>query len=203
MIPSSSLPSHNFLDHRNARAQQDSDADGRGEEASIESVLDSSTSLSSIGECGRPLPARGSTSGIDFKRTAPALGESLRFFFSVAGLGVWRDPPRPRSLSRRGRRCHRLRGPRLRGRMGGRDGDPRAGGLRPGVAACSLPGGWGFNVQGPRCGVDWPVCEVAQADTSELAQGERMARGLLGGAGCVVHCALSASPRQPFGFQVP
>lgn len=157
-------------------------------------MLDSSTSLSSIEECGRSLPARGSTSGIGFKRTAPASGESLRFFIAVAGLGVWRDPSRPRSLSRRGRRCRQLRGPRLRGRMGGRDGDPRDGGLRPGVAACSLPGGWGFTVRGPRCGVDGPVCEVAQADPSELAQGKRMARGLLGSRVCSSLCTLGLSP---------
>lgn len=94
-------------------------------------MLGSSTYLSSIEECGRPLPAPGSSSGFGFLRTAPASGGSVGFFFAVAGLGVWRDLP------------HRNRAGEDEGVLGcavlgsadvWEEGTtaPRAGGLRPG-----------------------------------------------------------------------
>lgn len=57
------FPFHsNFPGNGDARAQKDSAARGLGEETSIESVLGSSTFLSSIEESGHPLPVPGGSS---------------------------------------------------------------------------------------------------------------------------------------------
>lgn len=58
-------------------------------------MLGSSTYLSSIEECGGPLPVPGGSSGFSFKRTAPASGGFAGVFLAVAGLGLWWDLSRP------------------------------------------------------------------------------------------------------------
>lgn len=89
------FPFHsNFPGKGDARAQKDSASRGLGEETSIESVLGSSTYLSSIEEAVRSLPAPGGSSGFAFPRTARASGGSVGVFLAVPRLGLWQDPPR-------------------------------------------------------------------------------------------------------------